>query len=252
MPALILNRLVVLMTLLLSVGGSLIASDRATERVSSNNAGTAEVLAALVNVAKNPEKPAGDELFLYYVRSGADAALKIDKAQDPVGCYLIALASFFDPGAFFLKNAMSAEDYRALETAAPERERIKFIGTPSLQGRHDLALHFALSAGYCESLGSEWAKSLGILKENMDARRGGSGFSFVDLAADFAGVEFALRLQDGRLDLKDLSQIQINDLLPNLEGLEEGIFPKDLTQFQQRVKAETINIQRRIAKFEDD
>lgn len=58
-----------------------------------------------------------------------------------------------------------------------------------LRGRHDLAQHFMISALLAIPGDSELADAVGLFKEILD-KRGGSGFSFPDLAADRAGVRF--------------------------------------------------------------
>ncbi len=60
----------------------------------------------------------------------------------------------------------------------------------TLRGRHDLAQHFMLSAAIAAIADSDLANIIGLFKE-LDDSRGGSGFSFDDLAADRAGVRFA-------------------------------------------------------------
>jgi hypothetical protein len=64
--------------------------------------------------------------------------------------------------------------------------------TVLLQGRADLANHWIFSAALTSALGSKAAENLGELKELDDSRPSGSGFSFVDLAADRAGVQTAI------------------------------------------------------------
>ncbi|WPL16324.1 hypothetical protein Thiowin_01277 [Thiorhodovibrio winogradskyi] len=59
-----------------------------------------------------------------------------------------------------------------------------------LRGRRDLAQHFVISALLATPGDSELADAVGLFKEILD-KRGGSGFSFPDLAADRAGVRFA-------------------------------------------------------------
>jgi len=62
-----------------------------------------------------------------------------------------------------------------------------------LRGRVDLRLHFVYSAAL-QVLGEEGLSyAIGEFKELLDANRGGSGFSFADLAADRAGTLFATR-----------------------------------------------------------
>ncbi|HZA34102.1 MAG TPA: hypothetical protein VE505_04205 [Vicinamibacterales bacterium] len=58
--------------------------------------------------------------------------------------------------------------------------------TVTLNGRNDLAKHFIISAALSANTGGPFADAVGIYKEIADSR-GGSGFSFNDLAADRAG-----------------------------------------------------------------
>jgi uncharacterized protein YfiM (DUF2279 family) len=58
-----------------------------------------------------------------------------------------------------------------------------------LAGRADLAKHFAISAAIAAHAGAPLSDAIGLYKEVEDAR-GGSGFSFDDLAADRAGTRF--------------------------------------------------------------
>ncbi|MEO5698510.1 MAG: hypothetical protein ABIQ60_15415, partial [Burkholderiaceae bacterium] len=59
----------------------------------------------------------------------------------------------------------------------------------TLSGRTDTPKHFLVSAALAATAGSPLADAIGIYKEIDDAR-GGSGFSFNDLAADRAGTRF--------------------------------------------------------------
>jgi hypothetical protein len=58
-----------------------------------------------------------------------------------------------------------------------------------LQGRHDFAQHFITSAAIAAIGDTAIAHAVGLYKE-VDDSRGGSGFSFRDLAADRAGTRF--------------------------------------------------------------
>jgi uncharacterized protein YfiM (DUF2279 family) len=62
-----------------------------------------------------------------------------------------------------------------------------------LAGRFDLAKHWTLSAALSATMGPEAASALGKWKELHDSLPQGSGFSFVDLAADRSGVQVARR-----------------------------------------------------------
>lgn len=59
----------------------------------------------------------------------------------------------------------------------------------TLSGREDFALHFLVSAMLAADTSSPLSRAVGIYKEAADAR-GGSGFSFNDIAADRAGTRF--------------------------------------------------------------
>ncbi len=62
---------------------------------------------------------------------------------------------------------------------------------PVLQGREDLAKHWAISALLGATLGADATRAIGEWKELSDSLAGGSGFSFVDLSADRAGLRTA-------------------------------------------------------------
>ena len=59
--------------------------------------------------------------------------------------------------------------------------------TVTLAGRDDFAKHFLISAAISATAGSPLADAVGLHKEVADSR-GGSGFSFNDIAADRAGT----------------------------------------------------------------
>lgn len=60
-----------------------------------------------------------------------------------------------------------------------------------LGAREDLRLHFIISAVLQAIADGSVSSAVGEFKELLDADLGGSGFSFVDLAADMAGVRLA-------------------------------------------------------------
>lgn len=72
-------------------------------------------------------------------------------------------------------------------------------GTPRearIVGRNDLPKHWSLSAALAVTLGDDVSTAMGEWKELSDSRPNGSGFSFVDLAADRAGLAAAKRATD--------------------------------------------------------
>ena len=78
---------------------------------------------------------------------------------------------------------------RDLSPLLPEAGGPKQRRTLVLKGRDDMAQHFVLSAWLNWQGGDRLTRVLGLAKELADAR-GGSGFSFNDLAADAAGERF--------------------------------------------------------------
>lgn len=94
-----------------------------------------------------------------------------------------------------------------------------------LQGRPDLALHFLVSSVLAAESGTPLADAVGLWKELADARRGGSGFSFQDLAADRAGARFgelALRSPQRLRPLLDPAAGE-DWLLPPVQDLPETL-----------------------------
>jgi uncharacterized protein YfiM (DUF2279 family) len=61
-------------------------------------------------------------------------------------------------------------------------------GRIELAGRTDLSKHWSLSAAIGATAGGDIGEAMGNWKELSDSLAGGSGFSFVDLAADRAGL----------------------------------------------------------------
>lgn len=76
----------------------------------------------------------------------------------------------------------------------------------SLAGRGDYVQHFTLSAALAAIAGEELADRAGLYKEVRDTR-GGSGFSFSDLAADRAGARFGVRATASDADARQVQQL---------------------------------------------
>lgn len=96
-----------------------------------------------------------------------------------------------------------------------------------LRGRHDLAQHFAVSALIASAAGTPIAAMAGIYKEMNDAR-GGSGFSFSDIAADQAGTMFGQRATASLDSARDLQSrvaggVSEDDLMPAVDDLADNM-----------------------------
>jgi len=97
----------------------------------------------------------------------------------------------------------------------------------TLRGRGDLAQHFIVSAAIAAFAGSPLADAIGLYKE-LDDSRGGSGFSFVDLAADRSGTIFGqLGSGDRVADLQRRGAALAGEsaIIPDIAGL-----PEDMTE----------------------
>ena len=94
-----------------------------------------------------------------------------------------------------------------------------------LRQRQDFALHFLISAVIAAEAGTPLADAVGLWKELADARSGGSGFSFNDLAADRAGTRFGeLAVGDPtRLQQRIAAGVSDADLLPQVSDLPEHL-----------------------------
>lgn len=93
-----------------------------------------------------------------------------------------------------------------------------------IANRHDSAQHFIISAAIAAWAGSPVANAVGLNKE-IDDSRGGSGFSFADLAADRAGTRFGemLSRHGERLDQALKDGLGDRALMPRLDDLPEGL-----------------------------
>ncbi len=101
------------------------------------------------------------------------------------------------------------------------------LAKPMLRYRSDLNQHFIFSAAI--KLLSEQGVSMAIgeFKELMDRSKDGSGYSFVDLAADFAGVEFAVSATDPVqarvVQIILAGNFSERAFFPSIKGLPEGL-----------------------------
>lgn len=132
---------------------------------------------------------------------------------------LMALAIFLGSSKF--DSVVGALDEEALATCQPRNSQMV------LADRNDLRLHFIISAALKIISDSGLSFTIGEFKELLDSQRGGSGFSFVDLAADRAGIRFAelaldekgaLRVQQMASELR-----QEKTFFLSIAGLPEGI-----------------------------
>ncbi len=142
----------------------------------------------------------------------------------------------------------------AVNNYVNRKETKKFLSFPAskltgekcyptfLYKRTDLAQHFIGSAAITASVNGQVAKVVGEEKELSDAQ-GGSGFSFIDLAADKAGTRFgelatsspenARKLQQAMSAIKDYS-----DFMPDPTDLPEHMNEAEFKQRYQSVDSD--------------
>jgi hypothetical protein len=101
------------------------------------------------------------------------------------------------------------------------------VGT-TLRGREDWARHFCVSAALAVVENPFMSDTGGLIKEEMDALTQGSGFSFGDLAADRAGVRFAVAATQSEAAAKAMqARLQggyaVDDFFPTVADLPENL-----------------------------
>jgi len=97
----------------------------------------------------------------------------------------------------------------------------------TVRRRSDWTKHFCVSAAIA-ILSDEVSDAAGLLKEELDAGRSGSGFSFADLLADRAGTTFALRATRDKAFAFAMQDrlargFRIEEFFPPAADLPEGI-----------------------------
>ena len=127
----------------------------------------------------------------------------------------------------------------------------------TLRGRSDWTKHFCVSAAIVILSDGAVSNAAGLLKEELDADIGGSGFSFSDLLADRAGTAFALvatRDEQAARAMQDRlgRGFQIDELFPPAADLPEGIPDAELQSHYGGVGGElyrhlTEEIERRVS-----
>ena len=98
----------------------------------------------------------------------------------------------------------------------------------TLMGRHDTPQHFLVSAALSAEGGGPLSDAIGLYKEVADSR-GGSGFSFNDLAADRAGTRLGLLAARDPMALQArlAAGVQEADLMPVVSDLPEAMTAQD-------------------------
>ena len=159
---------------------------------------------------------------------------------------LLSLAIFLgDSRIATLAGASQPTEDESAESRAPA----------VLAQRNDLARHFTISAALQILSQQNMTMAIGEFKELMDRAMGGSGYSFVDLAADMSGLAFAKVASDPamatRLQELATAGFRERDILPYIGGLPEGLSKSEFRRRYSEVdspayRKQVADIQQRI------
>jgi hypothetical protein len=212
--------------------------------------------AARINAAK-PEatRASGDALTELYVRAACASGA-------PGDAIVLGLGYALDSSGVIAENPLARDRFESVETKEQAKARLAVIGKPTVRGREDWLEHFVVSAALVPLLGATMAESIGIQKELTDAARkeagDGSGFSFGDLEADFAGVAFGRWLtgSDSRRAIAACRDaFAVASFVPDGSDLAEGLTTSEFTREWTGVRdpkftAELERLRKRVAACE--
>ena len=99
-----------------------------------------------------------------------------------------------------------------------------------LGGREDSRLHFVISAGLKILTDSGITYAIGEFKELLDASKGGSGFSFVDLASDLSGLRLAEVATDSSGGARRIQSVLAGEVSEAMFYPKVQDLPEDLSQ----------------------
>lgn len=164
----------------------------------------------------------GDALASLLVRRAASAARELPPERAARALFL-GLGSTVDDAEWTRFAPVLAGVLGQVEPRANGQSANDAVAQPTIRGRADLWKHFVLGAMIAGLFGADTAEAVAIAKEAADARTG-SGFSFADLAAGFAGIRFAQYVQREKVAIGRLSiEFEIAQFVPEMKRLPEGI-----------------------------
>lgn len=174
--------------------------------------------------------PRGDEAFAILLERAFIYAEDNSHGTDPVFPNQAAILAL---GVLLGDDQVAWVARRELDWGRNEqREALRRRVT--LHQRNDLSMHFWVSAALTVLSDQHRALTVGLAKELSDATGGGSGFSFVDMAANKAGIRFAVVATRNASSARSV-QARIRDgvnqhhFMPDISDLPEGI-PVDLLE----------------------
>ena len=188
----------------------------------------------LIELDKAHSSPEAKSLSLFLEGVFKEADRRGGAATEENRAAILAMAIYF--GSYrvgsFVGNVMTEE----------MKAHKKINTNATLKKRNDLTKHFIISAALKILSEKEMTHAIGEFKELIDASGGGSGFSFVDLAADRAGVKFSeIGLNDKRarqLQVLMKSNLKEELFFPDISELPENISQKEFEQYYVDVESE--------------
>ena len=143
-----------------------------------------------------------------------------------------------------------------LDDSAHQTAR-RVLARVALRERFDWTRHFCVSAVIVIFSDAVVSDAAGLLKEELDAGRGGSGFSFSDLLADRAGTTFAIKATCDAAAARAMQDrladgFRVDEFFPPAADLPEGIPDAELQSRYGGVGGESYRrlieeIERRVA-----
>jgi hypothetical protein len=170
------------------------------------------------------DSPSGQAQFTTLLRMAFTFARERSRQGDPVlenRAAILALAILLGhPRLEQLIGPVVDDDLRPIAQ--------QYTGRVPLRGRRDWTQHFFVSAASALLANEAIGNRIGLLKEELDATPGGSGFSFSDLLADRAGVAFAMTATRDQASARAMQEriaeeFRIDDLFPPAADLPEAI-----------------------------
>jgi len=170
------------------------------------------------------EIPSGDEAFSELLRRAFAYAEDNSQKADAVFCNKAAILAL---GVIMGDDQVVRAGWGEI-SADRQVEREALRRRVTVHGRGDLPRHFAVSAALTILADENRALTVGITKEASDSNPGGSGFSFVDMLANKAGIRLAIvatqDAQSARMMQKRIKQsTDPSHFMPKFDGLPEGI-----------------------------
>jgi hypothetical protein len=183
--------------------------------------------ARAIKMGEAGQKLSGDDLTARYVREAAAVAADLS-SPDAAKAFLLALGIFIDDSNTLRSFPATSALVTQMETDEQRRNRLTMLGEPTLRSRRDLAKHFFVSSHLLVVMGGNAARTVGLLKETLDAN-GGTGFSFADMAANRSGIVFGEKVLSGGITLEQIARsFTVDKFMPDVTDLAEGLQPAQL------------------------